>query len=78
MTLIDPAPAVARHLYKIARERQLIDPDWKDNLLSVNIYRSCYSNTTFYSSDGTDVLKRLARGVIPEIPVNCFVSDRLN
>ena len=78
VTLIDPAPAVARHLYKIARERHLIDPDWKDNLLSVNIYRSCYSNTIFFSSGGTDVLKRLARGVIPEIPGNCFVSDRLN
>ena len=77
VTLLDPAPAVARHMYKVAKENKLIDPIGRDNILGVNLYKSCYMDTQFFSSGSTAILERMARKVIPEIPDSCFKSIRL-
>lgn len=77
VTIIDPAPAVARHLYKIAKENKIIDFKSSESLLGVNMYKSCYSNTQFYSSGHNAVLKAVARGVLSQIPDDCFMEINL-
>jgi glutamate racemase len=74
VTLIDPAPAVARHLYKRAREMDMMDQESKTKILGVDLYRSCYADTIFYSSGDTKVLADLARSIVPEIPDHYFQS----
>ncbi len=74
VTIIDPAPAVARQLYKIAKENNLIDIDTRENILGVNLYKACYCNTQFFSSGENSVLKSLAKSIVSEIPDDYFIK----
>jgi glutamate racemase len=74
VTLIDPAPAVARHIYRRVREMDIISQESRTKILGVDLYRSCYADTTFYSSGDTKVLAELARNIVPEIPDSYFQS----
>jgi len=74
VTIIDPAPAVARHLYKIAKEHNIIDSKSRESLLGVNLYKTCYCDTQFYSSGDNTVLKAIARGIVSQIPDEYFME----
>lgn len=77
VTIIDPAPAVARRLYKIAKQNNIIDVNARENILGVNLYKSCYCNTQFYSSGNNIVLKAIARSIVSEIPDEYFIEVNL-
>ncbi|MHC1780536.1 MAG: glutamate racemase [Bacteroidales bacterium] len=55
VNVLDPAPAVAKQLVKIAKELEIL----KDE--------SSFLNTQFYSSGPNDVLKSLARTICPDL-----------
>jgi glutamate racemase len=60
VTIIDPAPAVARHTLSLASELGIF-----------NTGESGF-NTTFYSTGGVEVLKSLAKSISSEIPDSLF------
>ena len=62
--IVDPAPAVAKHLLDLIPDRceYVADP------LNVDIFR----NTAFYSTASVKILKKLAHSILPEIPDNQF------
>lgn len=76
VTLINPAPAVARHLYRVIKESGVIDIDERV-LMGSDLYKKYPTATSFYSSAGTQALKRVARGVIDNIPESSFVGNIL-
>ncbi len=55
VNILDPAPAVARQLFKIAKELEIL----KDE--------SSFLNTEFYSSGPNEILKYLSRTIYPGI-----------
>ena len=74
VTIIDPAPAVARHLYKTVKEHNIIDSKFRDSLFGVDLYKTCYCDTQFYSSGDNTVLKAIARGIVSQIPDEYFME----
>ena len=64
IVIVDPAPAVAKHLFDLIPDRceYVADP------LNVDIFR----NTAFYSTASVKILKKLAHSILPEIPDNQF------
>ncbi len=77
VTIIDPAPAVARHLYKVSVEKGLSDMFFYDNIIAADLYKSCYSNTLFYSTGDISTLVKMAKSIVPGIPDNCFIETEL-
>lgn len=78
ITIIDPAPAVARHLYKIAKENHMMDFRTCESIQGVDMYKRCYCNTHFYSSGNNLVLKAIARGIISQISNDCFIEINID
>lgn len=72
VTIIDPAPAVARRLYKIAKINNIIDLKAREGILGVNLHKSCYCDTQFFSTGDSSVLKAIASGVVSQIPSEYF------
>lgn len=74
VTLIDPAPAVARQIFRKVREMDMISQVSGTKVRGVDYYRSCYNDTMFYSSGDTKVLSDLARSIVPGISDSFFES----
>ncbi len=74
VTLVDPAPAVARRVYSVVKEIAETKGYREIPLSGIDLYKSCYCDTTFYSTGDITVLKNLARSIIPQIPDNLFLE----
>ncbi len=62
VTIIDPAPAVAKHTFQVMLERGLL----------INTSSTRESLTNFYSTGDAKSLKKLARSIIPDIKESSF------
>ncbi len=62
ITIIDPAPAVAKHTFQVMLEKGLL----------INISCTEDPHTNFYSTGETKTLNKLARSIIPDLKESDF------